>query len=232
MSKSESFAVHTEALTKTYITGNDITHALDGIDLDLSFGQLLMLVGPSGCGKTTLLSVMTGILTPTSGKVFVNNVELTSLSDEQKVLFRRKNIGFIFQQFHLFNSLTVVENVIVPLIADNIPKDLAIQKAVTLLNNLDMEDCLDKLPSQLSGGQQQRVTIARALIHEPLLLVCDEPTSALDAHTGHNVMENLRNVALNSGRTVLVVTHDNRIFHFADRILYMEDGRIIGEDQH
>ncbi len=222
--------VITRGITKEYQSGDSITNALRGIDMQLFHNELSMLVGPSGCGKTTLLSVITGILTPTLGEVVVNDVNLTSLSDEQKVKFRRDHIGFIFQQFHLFPALTAVENATIPLIAAGVSRHEAAHKAKIILNSINMEHCLEKLPRHLSGGEQQRVAIARALIHDPDLIVCDEPTSALDAHTGELVMQILRDIVSKTKKTIVIVTHDSRIFHFADRIIYMDDGKIIKDE--
>lgn len=223
-------AVTMQGIVKDFQSGDAITHALCGIDLEVFPGELVMLVGPSGCGKTTLLSIITGILTPTAGDVFINDVKITALTDDEKVIFRRNTIGFIFQQYNLFPALTAAENATIPLIAAQVPRLDAIKKAVHILDKMGMEKCLSKQPIHLSGGEQQRVAIARALIHDPSLIVCDEPTSALDAHTGELVMEILRSIVLNEGRMVVVVTHDSRIFHFADRIIYMNDGKIVREE--
>lgn len=222
--------VTAENITKEFLWGDEIVHVLHGINLELYTGQLAMLVGPSGCGKTTFLSIVSGVLSPSSGKVHIDRTDLTSLEGDDKVLFRRKKIGFIFQQYHLFSSLTAAENATIPLLAANFPREQALEKAVDILNQIGMEECVNKFPAHLSGGEQQRVAIARALIHDPCIIICDEPTSALDHHTGETVMKILRRVAVSSGRTVLVVTHDSRIFQFADRIIYMDDGNIIKEE--
>ena len=213
-------------IIKDFEVGNVRNTVLHGINLTIEPGKLTMLVGPSGCGKTTLISIITGILTPTSGDVIINKVNLTKLKDNEKVAFRRDKIGFIFQQYNLLPTLTAAENVAIPLIAQGWKVDDAVRKAENILETIDMKNHVDKLPKQLSGGQQQRVVIARALIHNPELIVCDEPTAALDATTGAKVMEILKNKALEENRIVIVVTHDNRIFDFADRIIKMDDGRI------
>ncbi len=155
---------------------------------------------------------------------------LTGLDDARKVLFRRKRLGFIFQQYNLLPALTAAENAAIPLVAAGVPLKEAASRGAEVLSRIGMEAHASKLPSHLSGGQQQRVAIARALVHEPQLIVCDEPTAALDAVTGQTVMETLRDIALEGSRAVLVVTHDNRIFHFADRIVHMSDGRIEREE--
>ena len=219
-------AVLCRGVTKEFGSGATLVRALRGIDLEIGLGELTLLVGPSGCGKTTLLSVIAGILEPTAGEVSVLGADLTRLANGQKVRFRGANIGFVFQQFNLLPALSAVENVMVPLILARWPRRRALPKAAALLSQMGMADRLHALPAKLSGGQQQRVAIARALIHEPRLLVCDEPTSALDARTGHTIMELLRAVAVKSGRAVVVVTHDNRVFGFGDRIVNLEDGRV------
>lgn len=224
-------AVRCRGITKEFGSGGTLVRALRGVDLDVYAGELTLLVGPSGCGKTTLLSVIAGILEPTAGSVNVLGAELPRLSSAQKVRFRGRNIGFVFQQFNLLPALTAVENVTVPLILAGWSRRKALPKARELLGRMGMADRADALPSKLSGGQQQRVAIARALIHEPRLLVCDEPTSALDARTGHTIMELLRGIAMESGRAVAVVTHDNRVFGFGDRIVQLEDGRVIRVQQ-
>jgi len=196
------------------------------LDLTIKMGELAMLVGPSGCGKTTLISVIAGLLDPTAGEVEVLDEHPGTLTPEDQILFRRENLGFVFQQFNLLPALTAAENVAVPLFVAGWNRRTAVEKASDLLATLGLEDRTRAFPSQLSGGQQQRVALARAVIHEPRLIVCDEPTSALDAKSGLKVMELLSEVAVRPGRAVIVVTHDSRVFEFADSIAHMEDGRI------
>lgn len=225
-----SEAVNIEHINKDFSIGDGRSNrVIHDVSCMVRMGELTMLVGPSGCGKTTLISIMSGILTPTDGTVTVMGTEITDLSDRRKVIFRREHIGFIFQQFNLLPALTAVENAALPLIAGGIPMKEAGAKASTILETLGMGEHLHKQPRQLSGGQQQRVAIARALVHDPDLIVCDEPTASLDAKTGQSVMEILRSAANDHQRAVLVVTHDNRIYHFADRILEMSDGTITGD---
>lgn len=205
------------------------TRVLHGVDLDVALGALTMLVGPSGCGKTTLLSILSGTLRPTAGTVDVMGAEITAMRDAEKVRLRRERIGFIFQQYNLLPALTAAENAATPLVTRGTPLKAARAAARAALAGLGMGPHTEKLPRQLSGGQQQRVAIARAVVHAPALVVCDEPTAALDAETGRQVMELLKEASRDLDRAVLVVTHDNRIFHYADRIVAMEDGRIIGD---
>lgn len=220
------FAVHVQNVTKTFGTGEAVTHALKGVDFDAREGELLMIVGPSGCGKTTLLSVIAGTLEFDSGEVEVFGSSLHDLGKRQTTRFRGKNIGFIFQQFNLIPSLSCIENVSVPLLINGANRSEAEQRAAELLTEVGLDGRGDERPTNLSGGQQQRVAIARALVHNPRLVICDEPTSALDKETGSKIMELLRAVARAPGRCVIVVTHDPRIFHFADRMTEMEDGKV------
>lgn len=207
--------------------GDDKARVLHDINVDINAGDLTYLVGESGSGKTTLISIIAGILYPTEGSVSVFDTQIYELSDNELVNFRLSTIGFIFQQYNLIPTLTAAENAAIPLIANGMKRDEAVRHGQAMLDKLNIANQADKYPRQLSGGQQQRVAIARALIHEPRLIVCDEPTAALDAKSGRRVMDLLREVALAKDRAVIIVTHDNRIFDFADRILTMEDGRII-----
>ena len=222
-----SLAVRCQNLTKTYDTGGQIVTALSGINLDIPLGELMMLVGPSGCGKTTLISVIAGILDQDSGVCELFGENLQRLSSKEKLNFRAQNIGFVFQAFNLLPALNAAENVAIPLIINGMNRHLAVRKAIELLSQVGLGERWTSLPSQLSGGQQQRVAIARALIHNPRLIVCDEPTSALDHETGLNVMHLLKSVALQKDRSLVIVTHDARIFEFADQVAEMDDGHII-----
>jgi putative ABC transport system ATP-binding protein len=200
--------------------------ALRGVDLDVRRGELLMLVGPSGCGKTTLISVIAAILDQSGGEVRVLERDLRMLSERERARFRGETIGFVFQAYNLIPALTAAENAAVPLLIQGVPRLRALGRAREVLDAVGLTARADARPAELSGGQQQRVAIARALVHEPRIIVCDEPTSALDAETGHAVMELLQRVAQSSERALVVVTHDARIFGFADRIAHMDDGRI------
>jgi putative ABC transport system ATP-binding protein len=201
--------------------------ALRGVDLEVQDGQLTLLVGPSGCGKTTLISIIAGLLNPTQGSVALFGTDLAKLSNRRLVEFRAKNISFVFQQYNLLPALSAAENAAVPLIINGWSRTKAIDKAREMLATVGLGRRVDNFPSRLSGGEQQRVAIARALVNEPRLLVCDEPTSALDAKSGQTVMELIKQVAVQTGRAVIVVTHDSRVFEFGDRIVEMSDGRIV-----
>jgi putative ABC transport system ATP-binding protein len=219
-------AVHCKGITKSYGAGSNIVTALRGIDLDVRTGELLMLVGPSGCGKTTLISCIAGILDHDDGVCTVFGNDFKSMPQRQRTLLRGQILGFVFQSFNLLPTLTAAENVAVPLLINGVRRSQALVKAREILDHVGLGQRHASMPRQLSGGQQQRVAIARALIHDPKIIVCDEPTSALDHETGHQVMEMLRSVAMGSGRSLVIVTHDARIFEFADRIAHMDDGVI------
>jgi putative ABC transport system ATP-binding protein len=223
---TEEMAIRVRGVTKEFGSGDSMTRALRGVDLDVPYGELLMLVGPSGCGKTTLVSIIAGTLEPSAGTCMVLGKDLVTMTNGGKVRFRRENVGFIFQSYNLLPSLTAVENAAVPLLIAGWRRSAAVAAAADVLDRLGLGDRLTNLPSELSGGQQQRVAIARALVHEPRLLVCDEPTSALDAENGRITMELIQDIAVQPDRAVIVVTHDSRAYSFADRIASMEDGRI------
>ena len=221
-----NLAIRMRALSKTFGKGESAVRALRGVDLDVPAGELTMLVGPSGCGKTTLISILAGLLSRDTGELEVFGQDLNALRRDRLSAWRRDNVGFIFQQFNLVPQLTVAENVSVPLVLKGESVGAAVKKANDLLATLGLEGRGKSAPLKLSGGQQQRVAIARALIHEPRLLVCDEPTSALDAELGRRVMTLIRDRSHQHDRAVVVVTHDDRIFHLADQIAHMDDGLI------
>jgi putative ABC transport system ATP-binding protein len=219
-------AVRCAGVTKVYGSGDTRVLALRGIDLEVRSGELMMLVGPSGCGKTTLISIIAGILDHTAGECVVFGQDFQKMRARERIRYRGANIGFVFQSFNLIPTLTSMENVAVPLLLNGAARGAALRQASVVLDRVGLHDKLKSLPAQLSGGQQQRVAIARALVHNPRLIVCDEPTSALDHETGHRVIELLREVAVGPDRALVIVTHDARIFEFADRIARMDDGRI------
>jgi putative ABC transport system ATP-binding protein len=220
-------AVVVRGLHKSFGDGSARLEVLKNIDLTVPDGKIVMLVGPSGCGKTTLISIIAGTLNSDSGAISVYGDRVDQLKGGKLTKFRATNIGFIFQQFNLMPVLDCVENVSVPLLVQGVSASKAAKKAKEMLERVGMADHLKKRPSQLSGGQQQRVAIARGLVHEPRLLICDEPTAALDAKNGNLVMDLFRDVARRPGQAVVLVTHDNRIFSYADTICRMDDGKIV-----
>ncbi len=219
-------AVSLSGLEKSFTAGDTKSTVLKGIDLAIPAEEITFVTGPSGCGKTTLISIIAGILTPDSGTVSIFDTPIVSKSRES-TKFRLANIGFIFQQHNLVPTLTAAENASIPLLIRRVPQRQARQKAIAMLNEVGLGDRIDHLPSQLSGGQQQRVAIARALVGQPRLIICDEPTASLDAENGFHIMSLLKQLAVESDRTVIVVTHDSRIYQFADSIVEMEDGQVV-----
>jgi len=222
--RADGIGVQCAEVTKVFRTGDSETHALRGVHLEVSKGELTLLVGPSGCGKTTLISIIAGLLQPTTGSVTVFGQPLSKLHGDALVNFRADNIGFVFQQYNLLPALTAAENAAVPLLVKGVNRKLAVDRAKEILAAVGLGDRLNSYPTQLSGGQQQRVAIARSLVHAPRLLVCDEPTAALDAKSGQTVMQLVREVGLDANRSVIIVTHDSRVFEYGDRIVHMDDG--------
>lgn len=219
--------LHTQDIIKIFGSGDGAVKALNGVTLDVYKGELLMLVGPSGCGKTTFVSIITSLLSYDSGICEVLGSDISVMSENEKVLFRGKSIGFVFQSFNLLPSLSVLENIALPLTIAGVRRDKALARAEELLDSVELSQKANEKPTNLSGGQQQRVAIARALVHNPDLVICDEPTSNLDHKSGQVVMELLKKMTKEQGKTMIVVTHDNRIYEYGDRMAYMEDGKII-----
>jgi putative ABC transport system ATP-binding protein len=222
----ERIAIRLRGVTKTFGTGENAVPALRGADLDALYGQATFLVGPSGCGKTTLISIVAGLLHRDGGEMSVLGTDLGTLRRGELTRWRAEHVGFIFQAFNLIPQLSVAENVSVPLVIRGVPRREALARSAALLDAVGLGGRERSRPNKLSGGQQQRVAIARSLVHDPRILVCDEPTSALDAAVGRKVMELIAAVSRKPDRAVLVVTHDDRIFPFADRIVHMDDGRV------
>jgi putative ABC transport system ATP-binding protein len=228
-------AVRCRGLAKTFESGGGRVQALRSIDMEVMPGAITLLVGPSGCGKTTLISIIAGLLDPSEGSLHVLGNDLTALGRQELVDFRARNLGFVFQQYNLLPALSAVENVCLPLLVAGVPRRTALVAARAALARVGLQDRADYYPAQLSGGQQQRVAIARALVHKPRLLVCDEPTAALDGQSGQTVMELFREVAVEPDRAVIIVTHDNRILRYGQRIIHMSDGlieRVESNEEH
>jgi len=225
-------AISVRQLTKNYEEGAAGTLALRGVDLDVHAGELLMLMGPSGSGKTTLLSIMGCILTATSGSVRIAGREVVGMREKELPAIRLANIGFVFQGFNLFPTLTAGENVELMLDLKGISASKSKTRANELLEQVGLGNKYAAFPADLSGGQKQRVAIARALAGDPQIILADEPTAALDSHTGRNVMEMMSDLAHKRGRAVVIVTHDSRVLSFADRIVRIEDGAIALQPDH
>jgi len=226
-----SVAVRVEAVEKAYRRGRTSTPVLNGVDLTVAAGECVFLAGPSGSGKTTLLSIVGCILTADRGRVQILGEDVLSLDAARRVRMRRDRIGFVFQRFHLIRGLTALENVAVPLRLRGTSSQAASRRARELLESVGLGDQGAAHPQNLSAGQCQRVALARALANDPELILADEPTASLDAANGPEVMKLLRRLTTNQGRTAIVVTHDQRIFPFADRVLWLENGRVVETEQ-
>lgn len=212
-------------LKKYYGTGDSVTKALDGVDLEVKEGEFLAVVGTSGSGKSTMLNMMGGLDFPTSGSVEIANKEITKMNDDCLTAFRRRNIGFIFQNYNLIPTLNVFENIILPVELDNQTVD---QKMLNdVVEMLGLKEKLDYMPNNLSGGQQQRVAIARALVPKPAIILADEPTGNLDKKNSSSVIELLKKSSKRYNQTIVMITHDNDIAQMADRRIQIEDGKII-----
>jgi putative ABC transport system ATP-binding protein len=220
-------AISAKELTKWFGEGDLRTYAVKEVSFDAYFGEILFVVGPSGSGKTTLLSMISGILRPNSGTVDVDHVDIWSLRPDQIAEFRLNKVGFVFQDYHLFPRLTTAENVAIPLILKKKDWNESIREAEHYLDVVGLKNKAQLAPVKLSGGEQQRVAIARALVAQPDLLIFDEPTASLDGDTGRRIMEFVKNRILNESRCILIVTHDSRIFEYADRMMRMEDGKTV-----
>ncbi len=221
-------AIVADKLTKWFGQDGARTYAVREVSFEANWGEMLYIVGPSGSGKTTLLSMISGILRPNYGSVTIDGRDLWSLSDDEIADFRLNTIGFVFQDYHLFPRLTAAENVAIPLILKRRSWDEALRAAARYLEVVDLADRAQLPPPRLSTGEQQRVAIARAIVHQPEILVFDEPTASLDGETGRRIVSFVKAEILTERRCIVIVTHDNRIFEYSDRIMKMEDGRLTG----
>jgi putative ABC transport system ATP-binding protein len=225
---SESVIIRASNLVKWFGEGEARTVAVRQVSFEAHYGEMLYIVGPSGSGKTTLLSMISGILKPNEGSVIVEDHDIWQMSDDELADLRLNKIGFVFQDYHLFPRLTTVENVAIPLILKKMEWNEAMKLAREYLENVGLKDRADLQPVKLSGGEQQRVAIARAIAGKPDILIFDEPTASLDGDTGRKIVEFVKSDILNEKRAIIIVTHDSRIYEYADRIMKMEDGRIVG----
>ena len=223
----ENLAIQCVDIQKSYGEGNTRTEALRGVNFDVALGKLTLLVGPSGSGKTTLLSIITSILKPDKGKLFILGKDILAMTENERLAFSSHHVGIVYQSLFLIPMLNVIENVSLPLLISGSDEKSAREKAFKILKKLQIEKYAETFPENLSKGQQQRVAIARALVHDPAIIVCDEPTSSLDHTNGMLVMDILHEIARQDSKAVMVVTHDHRIFSFADQIAEMDDGQII-----
>ncbi len=221
--------VQTDNLTRIYGSGETAVVALDHVNLSVQEGEFLAVMGPSGCGKSTLLHLIGGLDRPTEGRVLLAGQDLSQMDDDSLTLLRRRKIGFVFQFFNLIPVLTALENVALPLLLDGVPAREARERAVEWLEKMGLGERMHHRPDQLSAGQQQRVAIARALVTEPAIILADEPTGNLDTRAGDDIANLLRQTVNQWGRTVLMVTHDPRIAAYADRIVFLKDGRVVDE---
>jgi putative ABC transport system ATP-binding protein len=219
-------AIAAVALNKWFGEGETKTHAVKDVNFEAYFGEILYVVGPSGSGKTTMLSMISGILRPNSGTVKIEDTEIWKLSNDALAEFRLHKIGFVFQDYHLFPRLTTAENVAIPLILQKRNWDEALKEAAADLEIVGLKGRSELPPVKLSGGEQQRVAIARAIISRPEILILDEPTASLDGDTGRNIVKFVREHILSDQRCIVIVTHDSRIYEYADRIVRMEDGKM------
>lgn len=214
-------------LSKTFQIGDQWVQALDRVSITVPRGQFVAVMGPSGSGKSTLLYVLTGLDRPSAGEIIINGRPIDQMNSEELARYRREMVGFVFQQFHLVPTLTALENAALPGVFTGMPRLEREQRAAKLLTFLEMGERLNNRPNQLSGGQQQRVAIARALFNNPPILVADEPTGALDSKTGTIVMTFLRQLCNRYSKTIIVVTHDEGVARYADRVVHLMDGRIV-----
>ena len=216
-------------LTRTYGSGDTMVTALDHVDLQVPDGQFVAIMGPSGCGKSTLLNLVGGLDRPSAGKVLINGVDLTTLDDTKLTELRRRKMGFVFQFFNLIPVLDAVENAALPLTLDGVKADEARRRASEWLVRFGLQDRMKNRPDQLSGGQQQRVAVARALVAEPALVLADEPTGNLDSRASEEIANLLHSISHDYGRAIVMVTHDPRIAAYADRIVFLKDGGVVGD---
>ena len=221
--------IEVKNLYKLYRVGDEVVRALDGVDFNIYKGEFCAIVGTSGSGKSTLLNMLAGLEKPTKGEVIISGEHIEKKNEEELVKFRRDNVGFIFQSFHLLGTMNAVENVALPLSFRGVPKEVRLKKADKMLDLVNLGKHKKHMPNQMSGGQQQRVGVARALVVEPKIIFADEPTGNLDSVTSHDVLGLLKMAARQFSQTLILITHDRDIAQLADRIVHIEDGKIVGD---
>lgn len=214
-------------LYKLYRVGDEVVRALDGVDFDIYEGEFCAIVGTSGSGKSTLLNMLAGLEKPTKGEILITGQHIEKMNEEQLVKFRRENVGFIFQSFHLMGTMNAQENVALPLSFQGIPRNIRMKKVEEMLELVNLKQHKNHLPNQMSGGQQQRVGVARALVVDPGIIFADEPTGNLDSHTSEDVMRLMQRVVKEQKKTLVMVTHDNHLASYADRVFHIMDGKIM-----
>ncbi|MDO4313581.1 MAG: ABC transporter ATP-binding protein [Eubacteriales bacterium] len=219
--------IEVKHLYKLYRVGDEVVRALDGVDFTIYKGEFCAIVGTSGSGKSTLLNMLAGLERPTKGEIVISGQHIEKLNEEQLVTFRREHVGFIFQSFHLLGTMNALENIALPLSFRGVPKDARMKKAAKMLKLVKLEKHGKHLPTQMSGGQQQRVGVARALVVEPDIIFADEPTGNLDSHTSEEVMQLMKQIVREQNMTLVMVTHDNHLASYADRVFHIIDGRIV-----
>lgn len=219
--------IEVKHLYKLYRLGNEVVRALDGVDFTIYKGEFCAIVGTSGSGKSTLLNMLAGLERPTKGEVIISGQHIEKLNEEQLVTFRREHVGFIFQSFHLLGTMNALENIALPLSFRGVSKNVRMKKAEKLLKLVKLEKHGKHLPTQMSGGQQQRVGVARALVVEPDIIFADEPTGNLDSHTSEEVMQLMKQIVREQNMTLVMVTHDNHLAEYADRVFHIIDGKIV-----
>ena len=214
-------------LYKLYRVGDSVVHALDGVSFEIHEGEFCAIVGTSGSGKSTLLNMLAGLEKPTKGEVVIAGQHVEKMKEDELVKFRRENVGFIFQSFHLIGTMSALENVAMPLMFKGEPRKTRLEKADRMLDMVNLKKHKKHLPNQMSGGQQQRVGVARALVADPQIVFADEPTGNLDSHTSEDVMRLMQRIVREQNRTLVMVTHDNHLAEYADRVFHISDGKII-----
>ncbi|HYV74481.1 MAG TPA: ABC transporter ATP-binding protein [Candidatus Binatia bacterium] len=231
MSSTTHPAVQTQNVTRFYPMGDSLIRAVDGVSLGIEPGEFVALLGQSGSGKSTLLNLIAGLDRPTSGSVLVHNRDLAKMTSEELARYRRNDVGMVFQAFHLIPSMTITENVELPMRFAEVDRDERAQRSRESLERVGLGKRLDHRPSQLSGGEQQRVSLARALVNRPRLLLADEPTGNLDSRTGEDILNLIRDISLSMGMTVIMVTHERLLAErFAQRFIFLADGKLVSEE--